>query len=357
MKKKLLSFLLFPLILTSCATSPLNLSQMREKVAGLSDEALYPYYKVVGSADFNNIVTEVDADFTREPSTETFVPYARYNDGFYNATADMSEADPNDIVIYALGSKSYWMRAPLRISKSNFYQEVITISRSTVNGSAVNVNQENGKIGTVDLYSKNKQQQTFSDVRIVNPTAQGMTLLVTYQEGEQVVQDEMSFERVGEMDADLPLAGKYKDAYGNVIEIIKGTRENTTCAHYLIEHIITSYIGQTGSTNPSKNIMKMNVTSDGHFVFYGEAVHTTLYLDNLPYYPDPDEHPEVGEWDPDLAPIPCFKNKINAKVNIKFEYNQDGWLIKEEFATIDYNYKVASCSQAAAVAYYGYRFN
>ena len=263
MKKKYLSLLVLPLILTSCNGGGVSLAAMRDKVNNISDAALYPYYKVVGSADFNNMTYEIDAEFANEPGASTFVPYSRYNDGFYNATLDTSEADLDDIVIYSMASKSYWLRAPLRINKSNFYVEV---------------------------------------------------------------EDEGS------------------------------KRENTTCAHYILQHIITSYIGQTGSTNPSKNQMKMAFTSSGGFVFYGEAVHTTLYIDNLPYYPDPAEHPEIGEWDPEY-PIPCYKNKLNAKVNVRFEYNAEGWLIKESLSTLDYDYSHSTASQASLVAVYGYKFN
>ena len=101
MKKKFLSLLLLPLALTSCGSSPVSLDQMKEKLANVSDEAKYPYYKVVGSIDFNNQVLEVDAEFSNEPGYVTFVPYSRYNDGFYNATADTSEANIDDIIIFS----------------------------------------------------------------------------------------------------------------------------------------------------------------------------------------------------------------------------------------------------------------
>ena len=81
-----------------------------------------------------------------------------------------------------------------------------------------------------------------------------------------------------------------------------------------------------------------------------------MLIDNFPYYPDPEEHPEIGLWDPEY-PIPCYKNRVNAKVNIRFEYDADGWLRKEELSTIDYDYNVNSSSQVALKAVYGYKFS
>ena len=355
MKKRLLTFLLLPLILTSCNGGGVSLTQMREKIANVSDELLYPYYKVVGSADFNNILYDVDAEFSNEPGVDTFVPYSRYNNGFYNATADISESDPNNIIIYSLASKSYWLRAPLRITKSNFYSEIYTISNSYINGGAVNVNAETGAIGSITLKDAQGKEVNFENAKITSVNGDVMNILADEVRGEEKTQTQLTFHREGAEDQDLMYAGKFVDDNHNVIEILKGTRENTTCAHYLIQHIITSYIGQTGSTNPSKNQMKMRINADGGFTFYGEAVHSIIYLDNIPYYPDVEEHPEVGEWDPEY-PIPCYKNKINAKVNISLDYNADGWLVKESMQTIDYNYNVASVSQCSVVAVYGYRF-
>lgn len=348
MKKKFLTLLLIPLILTSCNSGEMSLASMRAKIDNVSSERIYPFYKVVGSADFNGITHEVDKEFADEPSTTTFVPYARYNDGFYNETLDTSEANVEDIIIYGMASKSYWLRAPLRINKDNFYKEVYTASSVTING-------ESSSIANETLEHLQLKEGEYFDVSIAEASQNALILDAHKLVGEEEQYVALSFAREGEANPEFYLAGTFKDANGNVIVVKQGSRENTTCAHYLLQHIITSYVGQTGSTNPSKNQMKMATTSSGGFVFYGDKVHTTLYLDNLPYYPDASEHPELGEWDPDY-PLPCYKNKINAKVNIRLEYNAQGWLIKEEMNTLDYNYNNLTTSQAAVKAVYGYKF-
>ena len=355
MKKKFLSLLLLPLALSSCGKSPLSLEQMREKVGAVSDAAQYPYYKVVGSIDFNNQVLEVDAEFSNEPGYNTFVPYSRYNDGFYNATVDTSEANVDDIIIYSLASKSYWLRAPLRIHKSNFYSEVYTISGASMNGGAITIDLATGNIGSITM-KDGGEEKDFVDAKISAVDAQGLTIAANLVIGEETQAKEFTFTRSGQMDENLAYAGEYTDQNQNKLVVSKGTRENTTCAHYLLQHIITSYIGQTGSTNPSKNQMKMATTADGGFVFYGEAVHSQVLIDNFPYYPDPEEHPEIGEWDPEY-PIPCYKNRVNAKVDIRLEYNAEGWLVKEEMSSSGYDYNVATTSQVSLKAVYGYKFS
>lgn len=358
MKKKLLTFLLLPLVLTGCGAGNVSLAQMREKLESVSTENLYPYYKVVGSADFMGMVTEIDADFNQEPGMDTFVPYSRYNEGFYNMNADISEPDPNNIIIYSLASKSYWLRAPLRINKSNFYDEVYSISGATLNGEPHSINNTNYEIGSMELKDASGKVAQYQAAKITNVTESALVVSAERLpdvEGQDPTKEEITFNRQDKADASFLYAGDFKDANNNELKIEKGSRENTTCAHYLIQHIITSYLGQTGSTNPSKNQMKMEVTENG-YVFYGEAVHSVVYIDNLPYYPDPEEHPEVGEWDPEY-PIPCYKNKINAKVNIRFEYNRDGWLVKESLETLGYNYNNTNVDQCSLVAVYGYKFN
>lgn len=354
MKKKFLSLLLFPLVLTSCGNSPVSLEQMRGKIADVSDEAKYPYYKVVGSIDFNNQVLEVDAEFSNDPGYNTFVPYSRYNEGFYNATADTSEANLDDIIIYSLASKSYWLRAPLRIHKSNFYAEVYTISSATMNGGAITIDITNGEIGSLTLKDM-AGVRDFVDCKISEVSEAGLLITAYHVEGEEREERTFTFSRTSTYDETLEYAGEFKDNHDNKLVVKKGVRENTTCAHYLLQHIITSYIGQTGSTNPSKNQMKMSYTADGGFVFYGEAVHSQVLIDNFPYYPDPSEHPEIGEWDEEY-PIPCYKNKINAKVDVRFEYNAEGWLVKEELSSSGYDYNTVSASQVSLKAVYGYKF-
>ena len=356
MKKKLLSFLLLPLILTSCSGAGVSLEQVRAKLDTLEEKIEYPYYKVVGSADFNNVLYDVDADFVNEPGMETFVPYSRYNNGFYNPNVDISEPNIDNIVIYSLASKSYWLRAPLRITKSNFYSEVYTISSASLNDEAITINNLNYEIGTLTLKGENGEDKLYQGAKIASASENALVLSAELvKEGQDPTKEEITFNREGQADETFLYAGEFKNGK-NELKILKGSRENTTCAHYLIQHIITSYLGQTGSTNPSKNQMKMEIKDDGGFVFYGEEVHSIVYIDNLPYYPDPAEHPEVGEWDPEY-PIPCYKNKINVKSNIRFEYDKDGWLVKESLQTVGYDYNVSSVSQCSLVAVYGYKFN
>ena len=120
MKKRLLPLFVTALTLTSCGNSGLTVDQAKEVVANYSTDNLYPYYKVIGNLDFNNEIVEVDATFDKEPVPTRFVPYARYNDGFFNAKADFKDED-EDILIYGMASRSYWLRAPMRINAKNFY--------------------------------------------------------------------------------------------------------------------------------------------------------------------------------------------------------------------------------------------
>lgn len=258
--KKLGLLLILPFTLMACAKNA-SFESVKGVVDNISSEPLYPYYHVVGYLDFKNEIMEVDSVFDKTPNPESFVPYARYNDGFYCPTASTAEyaAGKDGTVIYAMASRSYWLRAPLRIHKDNFY----------------------------------------------------------------VLDD-------------------------------KG-KENMTCGHYILEHIITSYVDEGGAINPSKNKMKYELTSDGGIAFIGKKSHTTFRVDNYPYYPDVATHPELDEWDPDF-PLPCFANQINAKVNVRLEYNKDGWLVKESLKTTDYNYKKATAGQVALEATYSYKF-
>ena len=265
MNKKLLPFLVLPLLLSSCGRASLTLSQAQKVVSNYSTEALYPYYKVIGSLDFNGEILRVEETFDKNPEPDTFVPYARYNDGFYNKTADKKNTD-FDIVIYAMASRSYWLRAPLRINSENFF-----------------------------AYAKDKT------------------------------------------------TGEYT------------TDENTSCAHYILQHIITSFVGQAANANPSSMSMYMEKRSDGGLVFGGDAVHTEVTIDNYPFYPDYENIPELGEWD-DSMPLPCFKNRVNAKVNIRFVYNKDGWLIRETMSSVGYNYNNKTNAQVSLDALYVYDF-
>ena len=265
--KRFIPLLLLPLTLTSCGRNSLSLAEAKKIVENYSTETVYPYYKVFGTLDFHGEIIKVDGvTFDRTPAQDKFVPYARYNEGFYNEIADKKLSD-FDILIYSLASRSYWLRAPLRINSENFF-----------------------------AYAKDKQTQEYT------------------------------------------------------------TNENTSCAHYILEHLVTSYIGQAAAANPSSMHMYIEKLSDGGIAFGGDKVHTMLSIDNYPYYPDYENIPELGEWD-ETNPLPCFGlNRVNAKVNIRFVYNKDGWLVKESMSTVGYNPKVASTTQVSLEAMYVYDF-
>ena len=265
MNKKITPFLLLPILLASCGESSISMKQAKEIVSNYSTETCYPYYKVIGKLDFNGEITSVDATFDQTPSTDHFVPYARYNEGFFNDSADPRSSD-YDIIIYAMASRSYWLRAPLRINSDNFF-----------------------------AYSKNKA------------------------------------------------TGEYT------------TSENNTCAHYILEHLITSYLGQAANANPSGMHMYMKALPDGGMIFGGAQVHTKVNIDNYPYYPDYNAHPDLYPWK-DYNPLPCYMNSVDAKVNIAFEYNKDGWLIRESMYTVGYDSTINSAEQVGLEAVYAYEF-
>ena len=265
MNKKLFPLLIVPMLLTSCGKNSISLAKAKEIVSKYSTETLYPYYKVIGALDFNGEYLTVDAEFANEPSSDKFVPYARYNEGFYNRYADGKSKD-FDIIIYAMASRSYWLRAPLRINSDNFF-----------------------------TYQKDKDTE--------EPTA----------------------------------------------------FENTTCGHYILEHIVTSYAGQPAHANPSSKYMYMEALPNGGIAFGGKEVHTYVTIDNYPYYPDYGNIPELGEWK-ERNPLPCYFNRVNAKVNIRFEYNADGWLVKESMTSIGYKKDSPSKTQVSLEAIYVYEF-
>ncbi len=265
MSKKLFPLLIVPVLLTSCGRNGLTLTQAKKVVSNYSTETLYPYYKVIGSLDFNGEILHVDATFDQTPESNKFVPYARYNEGFFNKYADSKSSD-FDIIIYAMASRSYWLRAPLRINNDNFF-----------------------------AYAKDKITEEYT------------------------------------------------------------TSENNTCAHYILEHLVTSYAGQPAHANPSSKYMVMEKLSNGGIAFTGKEVHTYITIDNYPYYPDYNNIPELGEWK-ERNPLPCYLNKVNAKVNIRFEYNADGWLVRESMSSVGYNKNVASATQVSLEALYAYDF-
>ena len=126
--KKLLVFLLTPLLLMSCSGSKVSFEKLKSHINEISDTHEHPFYKVNGQLDFNGIITEIteeDGLFNKNPNGTSYVANARYYEGFYNAfTSDSDVEDESQVVIFALSSRSYWLRAPLRITKDNFYVEL-----------------------------------------------------------------------------------------------------------------------------------------------------------------------------------------------------------------------------------------
>lgn len=345
MKKKSLFLLLIPLLLTSCGKSGVPFATIKGLIDNIGADDLFPYYHVTGMMDFNNCVIDVDANFTNTPKENTYVPYARYNEGFYNASLDITESKPENIIIYGMSSKSYWLRAPLRINKENFYKTVAnTTGTGKFNDMSINVNYETGRIGTIG------KDITGAKIELVDLN----TLNMTYKMGE--VETALVLTRENPI-TDAPITvfnGTWKDTNGNVLVLKQGERENRTCAHSLIQSIITSYAGQQGSINPSRNVMTYETLPNGGFAFVGNKVHTNVTVDNYPYYFDPAKL-EL-EWD-ESNPLPCYKSQVNAKVNIRFEYDSNGWLVKESMTSLEYNYSVATDAQISLVATYTYKFN
>lgn len=346
MKKKYLLTLLFPIILTSCGNSGVSFKAIKNRIDGIEDTSEYPYYRVIGKMDFNKELMPVDATFDQNPGVDTFVPYSRYNDGFYNAKLDKSEPNKDNVVIYGMASKSYFLRAPLRLTKENFYTTVaLDTGTGSYEGISFNVNFNTGYIGTIG--------KNITNASITLNDNDHITL--EYTEGGNV--NEFEFAREGTLPEGSKTIynGTWMSGTRKLI-LNQGERENKTCGHYIISHIITSYMDQSSSINPSKNVMTYYLNKDGGFTFAGEKVHTRFRVDNYPYYPDYSAHPELGEeWDAD-EPTPCYKNEVNAKVNISFVYDKDGWLIKESCTSLGYDYNAARDDQISLVATYTYKF-
>ncbi len=255
MKNKLALLLLLPLTVMSCAPKDTGFSGVKSLIDNIEVSSEHPFYKVVGALDFNNTLTTVNATFSNNPNGDVFVPYTRYNEGFYNKYAEVLE-DGEDIKIYAMASHSYWLRAPLKIDKSNFY---------------------------------------FLD-----------------EEG----------------------------------------LENITTANYILTHIITSWVGGVGSSNPTSNYTYYELLPDGGFAVGGRSVHTVIMIDNYPCYPSGTDS-EFGEWKP-RNPLPAYKNKVDGKFDIRFEYDKNGWLKHETFSTINYDYGKTTVTQTAGESRYYY---
>ena len=128
MNKKLVLLLLTPLLLTSCSKHSVSFEQLKAHIDGIADTHEHPYYRVNGELDFNGIITEIseeDGLFDKNPNGTSYVANARYYEGFYNAfTTDSDVEDESQVIIFGMASRSYWLRAPLRITKDNFYAEL-----------------------------------------------------------------------------------------------------------------------------------------------------------------------------------------------------------------------------------------
>ncbi len=119
MKHKLALLLLVPLTALSCSTNKVNFQTIKKTVDNIEVSSEHPYYRVIGTLDFANSITEVNALFDQMPNGTSFVPYSRYNTGFYNKYVDYLSEE--DTVLLSMGSRSYWLRAPLKLDKANFY--------------------------------------------------------------------------------------------------------------------------------------------------------------------------------------------------------------------------------------------
>lgn len=128
MKNKLVLLLLSPLLLMSCSKNAVSFETLKAHIDNIENTHEHPYYRVNGQLDFNGIVTEIseeDGLFDQNPNGTSYVANARYYEGFYSPfTSDSDVEDESQVVVYAMASRSYWLRAPLRITKDNFYAEL-----------------------------------------------------------------------------------------------------------------------------------------------------------------------------------------------------------------------------------------
>lgn len=259
-KRALLLLLTLPLVMTSCAKHD-GFSAVKARTDAIEKTDKHPFYRVVGSIDYNKTFLEINEVFDRQPQADSFVPYARYNEGFYNEAAqflyDPGTLEDEKISIYMMASRSYWLRAPLKIDKTNFQ--------------------------------------------------------VLYEDG----------------------------------------KVNTTCASQNLIRLIAVWYGTIN--NPSSKNPYFDLLPDGGFAVGGTEIHTQFTIDNFPIYPDHEAHPdEVAEWDED-DPLPLYLTQAEGKVNIRFEYDKDGWLKREYCSTIGYNFNSDTAGQFALESRYFYQ--
>lgn len=130
MKKRTLYLSIVPLLLTCCGQRGVSLDALISHVNGINNTGEHPYYRVNGSIDIHGKVVEIseeDGSFYNMPNGYSYVENARYNEGFYCPKAErmtmdgLSTYEEEDIVIFGMSSRSYWLRMPIRLHKDNFY--------------------------------------------------------------------------------------------------------------------------------------------------------------------------------------------------------------------------------------------
>ena len=260
MNKKFLLLLAVPLVMTSCSNH-VTFKALKARTDTIEKSTEHPYYRVIGSIDYNNTYLTVDENFDRQPAADSFVPYARYNEGFYNINAqqiyDEAMLQDDQIAIYMMASRSYWLRAPLKVDKENF-----------------------------DVYLANGKR-------------------------------------------------------------------NTTCAYANMLKLIATWYGTVN--NPSSKNPYFELLPNGGFAIGGSEMHTKFKIDNFPIYPDHETHPDlIPEWD-ETDPLPMYLTEAEGRVNIRFEFDKNGWLKREYCATVGYNYNNSTKAQFALESRYFYQ--
>ncbi|MCQ2802476.1 MAG: hypothetical protein MJ225_02245 [Bacilli bacterium] len=163
MKKRGLLLLLVPLALVSCGDKGVSFNVLYDHILNISKSSSSPYYRVVGSLDFNNEYITVDATFDKQPKGETFVPYSRYYPGFY--VESIEDLDEEDTIIYQMASRSYWLRAPLKIDNTNFYA---LLDNGTVNSSCAFYNLTHIITSWMDDGIPNNPSSSFSYYKVLD---------------------------------------------------------------------------------------------------------------------------------------------------------------------------------------------